>query len=219
MLKMITDSWLKKHNACVDGHRWFRDQDETDSIVVLKKLIKEAKYDWAIWLFAHLATKDQNVRFAIYCAEQSLRNFEDRYPNDKRPRKAVAAARRYRKNPTEANKAAARSAEDAAWSAVRSAAEAAWSARSARFAARFAARSAAEAAWSAEAAVRSARFAARFAARSAEDAAWSAAWSAKAAWSAAWSAAWAAKAAWSADGGEQYKRICNYGVRVLREGA
>ena len=107
---------------------------------------------------------DVNIsrELAIFCAEYSLKNYEVEYPNDKRPREAIDAAKNYLKNPSKENldklnaarSAAESAAESAAWSAAESAARsAAWSA-----------------AWSAT-----------------ESAAWSAARSAT--WSAAWSAA------------------------------
>jgi len=145
--------------------------------------------------------KEDSVALAIFAARLCLKNFEDVYPNDDRPRKAIEAAENYQKNPSEAVESAAESAARSAESAARSAESAAESA----------ARSAKSAAWSAESAARSAESAAESAARSARSAAWSAAWSAarSAAWSAgsaAWSAGSAARsaarsaesAAWSA---------------------
>lgn len=42
-------------------------------------------------------TKKDSVRLAIYAAELVLKIYEDRYPNDKRPREAIEAAKRYLK--------------------------------------------------------------------------------------------------------------------------
>ena len=39
--------------------------------------------------------KDVLIQFAILCAESVLHYFEDKYPNDKRPRKAIEAAKEY----------------------------------------------------------------------------------------------------------------------------
>ena len=83
--------------------------------------------------------KQDSVALAIYCAELIIDNFETQLPDDKRPRKAIQAAKQWLKNPNKQNQSAARSAESAAKSAARSAASAAWSAESA---ARSAARSA-----------------------------------------------------------------------------
>ena len=119
--------------------------------------------------------KKDSVALAIYSAELIIDNFEKVYPDDKRPREAIEAAKRYLKDPSEKNRsaasaasAAASAAESAAWSVARSVASAAESA-----------------AWSV----------ARSAASAAESAVWSAAWSVA---SAVWSAASAASAARSA---------------------
>jgi hypothetical protein len=102
------------------------------------------------------------VLFACDCAEHVLHLFEERYPNDKRPREAIQAAREYVdgkisieefNKATEAADAAARvarvaRADDAAWAAraARAADVAAWAA----YDAVWAARAAAGAAWAAE---------------------------------------------------------------------
>jgi hypothetical protein len=101
--------------------------------------------------------KEDSVALSIFAAELCIDAFEKEYPNDKRPRNAIEAAKAYLKNPCKETQDAARSAA--------SAASAAWSAEYAARSAEYAARSAASAAWSA--------------ARSAASAAWSAAWSAE----------------------------------------
>jgi len=58
--------------------------------------------------------KGDSVDLAIYCAKLVLKNFEDVYPNDDRPRKAIEAAIAYKKCPCEAHQSAAWSAESAA---------------------------------------------------------------------------------------------------------
>jgi hypothetical protein len=121
--------------------------------------------------------KKDSVAIAIYAAELCIDNYEKVYPNEKAPRLAIEAAKKYLKNPTEKNRLAC----ETAWSAAESAA------RSAESAAR-------SAAWSAESAAESAAWpAAESAARSARSAAWSAESAAEsAAWPAAESAAWSA---------------------------
>jgi len=69
--------------------------------------------------------KKDSVALSIFSAELCLNNFEKVYPDDKRPRKAIEAAKRWLKEPIEANKfaawSAAKSAKSAAWSAAESA--------------------------------------------------------------------------------------------------
>ena len=55
------------------------------------------------------------VQWAAECARRVLKHYEDRYPEDKRPREAIQAALKWAKDPTEANRAdAANAAADAA---------------------------------------------------------------------------------------------------------
>ena len=145
-----------------------------------KKDIQDDKEAWQEMRIvkAYKWTKKDSVAFAIYAAELVLENYEKEYPDDKRPREAIEAARKVLFKDTAKNRSAALSA----WSAARSAESAA---RSAESAARSAARSAESAAWSAESAALSAWSAAL--------SAWSAALSA---WSAARSAAYKKLGKW-----------------------
>ena len=83
-----------------DGQKQVQDDKEVYS----KMRIKRA-YKWQ---------KKDSVELAIYSAKLVLPIFEKEYPKDKRPRKAIEAAQKYIKNPSEKNRAAA---GDAAWAA------------------------------------------------------------------------------------------------------
>ena len=93
------------------------------------------------------------VQWAAECAKRVLRHYEDRYPEDKRPREAIQAALKWAKDPTEANRAAATAAAtnaayaaDAAYAAAAYAATyaaAAYAAAYATYAATYAAYAAA----------------------------------------------------------------------------
>jgi len=58
--------------------------------------------------------KTISVKVAIFSAESVLNIFEEKYPDDDRPRKAIEAAKNYLENPTKAAAAAA----DAAYAAA-----------------------------------------------------------------------------------------------------
>jgi hypothetical protein len=113
-------------------------------------------------LLARLETWNETtmVLFAADCAEAVLHLFEDRFPGDDRPRKAIEAARACSRGEIDAAEAAgaawaAGAAEAAGAARAAEAAEAAWAARAAEaaWAPRAAgAAEAAEAAWAAEAA-------------------------------------------------------------------
>jgi hypothetical protein len=58
--------------------------------------------------------KKQAVQYAIFAAEQVIDIYERKYPNDKRPRNAIEAAKAYLKNPSKKTKAYAADAGYAA---------------------------------------------------------------------------------------------------------
>jgi len=97
-------------------------------------------------LIKELPTKKIFVEYAIKCAYRILKNYEKQYPEDKRPRQAINAAKAVLRNPSEENIKAAESAAWATESATRAAVGAAWAVAWA------AARAAAWAAWAAESA-------------------------------------------------------------------
>ena len=185
---LITKEWLEEKEACKDGQDWFFAQDKTDSIDVLNALIKDDKLEWANWLIVRVMDYNQYVQYAVYAAEQVIANYEKQYPEDKRPREAIEAAKKCIQNKTDDNISAADSAASAA-SAADSAASAARAADSAARAAYRAADSAASVAYSA----------ADSAAR------------------AAYSAASATSAAYSAAEKEMQLKILNYGLKLLED--
>jgi len=62
--------------------------------------------------------KEDSVRLAIFAAELVIDIFEKKYPNDKRPREAIEAAKNWLKNPTARAAARAANAANAAANAV-----------------------------------------------------------------------------------------------------
>jgi hypothetical protein len=74
------------------------------------------------------------VQWAAECAQRMLENYEDRYPNDKRPREAIDAALRWAKDPSKANRDAAAAANAAAYAAYAAANAAAYAAYAAAYA-------------------------------------------------------------------------------------
>ena len=101
------------------------------------------------------------VQWACDCAERTLPLYEASYPNDTRPRDALAASRRWLDNPTPENATAAASAAvSAAADTAAYARGAAYASRAAAYAAAYAAADAADAAAYAAAAVRATAYAA-----------------------------------------------------------
>ena len=92
-----------------------------------KSIIEDDKECWSEMkiIKAWHWTKKDSVELAIFSAELCLSNFEKVYPDDKRPRLAIKAAKEWLKNPNKENESAAKAAEAA------KAAKAAWSAKAA----------------------------------------------------------------------------------------
>ena len=111
----ITKEWLQEINACASGIRWFLNQKETDSIKVLEALIEDNELADANWLITRLMDRKQKLQYAIFAAEQVIDIFENKYPNDKRPRLAIEAARKVLENDTAENRRAAAAAAAAAY--------------------------------------------------------------------------------------------------------
>ena len=187
----LTIEMLNDLNACPEGKEWFVASKCKTVAGSCKKAMKEGHHDWANWLVARLLGSDDRIRYACFASRQVLKNYEDKYPGDMRPRNAIEAAEKCITDNSDAPRRAAWSAARAARSAACSAARSAeWSAE----------RSADSAAWSAD---------------SAE---WSAACSAD---SAAWAerddfAERAVSAKWSASS-VMSKKIINYGLKLLEK--
>ena len=110
----ITKQWLDNNNACDDAIEWYLKQKETNFFKLVKEAKKIKKYDWINFAVARKLKKMDRIKYAIYAAKQVLYIFEDKYPEDKRPRLAIKAANKYLKNPNTKNKNAYAAAADAA---------------------------------------------------------------------------------------------------------
>ena len=108
----ITNGFLKKHNACKDGYEWTLKQENRELEPFLDALVKDDHWNWANWVIVRCMNKKQNVQYAIFAAEQVIHIYEKKYPDDKRPRQAIDAAKAYVENPCAKTKAA-----DAAYAA------------------------------------------------------------------------------------------------------
>jgi hypothetical protein len=89
----LTREWLSEQNACLEGIRWFENSGKTESSEVVELLLKEERLVWANWLVVHLLSPKDRIRYAIFAAEQVIGLFEAKYPDDKRPRQAIEAAK------------------------------------------------------------------------------------------------------------------------------
>jgi hypothetical protein len=175
----ITKQYLRKLEACKDGIEWFDEQKTTDAFEIFDLLKEEEKYKWLSWILTKMMTKEECIKYAICAAENVLHIFEEKYPNNKRPREVINAAKKYLKCPIK------KSATAAAYVAYANAAVA----------------------YVAYAAVADAAYAAAAAYATYAAATYAAA--ADAAYAAYDAAAYAATK-------ELQKKICNYGIKLLK---
>ena len=147
----VTIEQLEKLHACADGLEWYKKQGTTDLCLLVKNAIKDGlpAMRYANWGITRLMTHEQKTAYAIFAARQVLPIFEKKHPKDERPRRAIEAAEKWLKQPTEANKRAANAAANAAAAAAAAYAAAA---DAAAYAAAYAAAAAAAAANAANAA-------------------------------------------------------------------
>ena len=133
---IITREQLVKRNACKGGIEWFDTKTDHSLTALVKAAIADKTFlnsdgddedtlDFANWGLTRLMTHQQKVRYACFAARQVLKIYEDKYPKDDRPRKAIEAAEKWAAEPTEANRRAAAYAADAATDAAAYAADAA----------------------------------------------------------------------------------------------
>ena len=101
----ITQQQLKDWSACTDGYKWACGILKNKPMEVKKflKITADYRLDWANWVICRVFDKPNKVRYAIFAAEQVIHLFEKKYPNDKRPRKAIEAAKTWLENPSAAS--------------------------------------------------------------------------------------------------------------------
>jgi hypothetical protein len=151
MLK-LTLKWLNEQGACKDGVQWWKEHKTNDPIKAIKGLMNGNRFDYANWLIVRLMTHEQQIKYAIFAAEQVIGIYEKQYSKDDRPRKAIEAAKEYLTHPDKKHKAAAYAAAYAATYAAYAAYAAADAATYAAAAATYAYAAAAAAAAAANAA-------------------------------------------------------------------
>jgi len=132
----ITLEQIKKLRPCKEGLAWYEENVNSEDLITILVEIDNYRPDWARWLFTNLMDKDQYVEVAIYSAKLVLNVFEEKYPNDERPRKAIEAAEKYLENKNDDTHDAVDAARAAAVDAARAAAvDAAYAAAYAAYAA------------------------------------------------------------------------------------
>jgi hypothetical protein len=100
----ITKKWLEKNAACKEGVEWFLEKIFKSDRVVILILRKEKRFAWASWVLVRLLNKKNRLKYAIYCIKLVISIYEKKYPNDKRLRQAIIAAKKVLKNNIKENR-------------------------------------------------------------------------------------------------------------------
>ena len=102
----VTKARLVKLGACNEAIvKYFSDKKSWEAKELLAAAIKNKDWSMARWGISRLMTHKQQIRWAIYCAEQVIKVYEDKYSGDDSPRKATNAAKKYLKKPSKESKA------------------------------------------------------------------------------------------------------------------
>jgi hypothetical protein len=174
-MQKITLEFLKEKKACQDGYDFVASLKTESSEIIFKALI-EHNLQWANWLIARVLDRKNRIRYAVFAAEQVIDIYEKKYPDKKKPRNAIEAAKKVLEDDSEINRNAAAYAAYAASASASAAADAACSSASASdaaYAAYSSASAAADAACSSASAAADAAYSSAYAA-SASDAAYAA---------------------------------------------
>ena len=134
---MLNTTFNKCHEAgaCPEGYRKLAkalggvDKYGKDTPIPLSKIVESNGLLDAIWTLRCTLEPSENIQieFACRCAEHVLHFYEDKYPDDNRPRKAIEKARACITDKSQAASDVAL-ATRVAWAAARDAALAAWAA-------------------------------------------------------------------------------------------
>ena len=89
---------LQKHGACSEGVNWYQENGCPKTVEGTVKLLldgsNENKLNWSNWLIARMLSRKDKIRYAIFAAEQVIEIYEKKYPDDKRPRESIEAAKK-----------------------------------------------------------------------------------------------------------------------------
>jgi hypothetical protein len=135
----INEKWLKEKSACNEGVVWTRLHKFKTDRELFEALLADNKLEWANWGIVRIMKRKQYLAYAIFAAEQVIEIYEKKYPDDKKPREAIEAAKKVMAKDTRENRSsvAANAASAAAYVAyaANAASAASYAAASASYAA------------------------------------------------------------------------------------
>jgi Immunity protein Imm5 len=107
----ITTELVKSFNPCDDRFNNYKTNYPNSDLHIVDFLkLENITYSDKIWLWKKVATINEAALFGLKCAESVLHIFEEKYPNDTRPRQALESIKVYLDNPSDENKVKCRTA-------------------------------------------------------------------------------------------------------------
>ena len=107
MRTRITLKYLNNINACEGGIKYYNMLGETNLFKLIEKGIEDSKFDYCNWLIARCMSRKQCLMYALHAAESVLHLYEDKYPNDNRPRLAIESVKAVIRRDNKKNRVAA----------------------------------------------------------------------------------------------------------------
>jgi len=103
----LTKRWLEGKNACLGGIRYFESLKTTSIDELFNNAIKDERFSDTNWVISRKLKRKDKIRYAVFAAKQVIDIYEEKYPDDNRPRKAIEAAERCIEKDIKNNRAAA----------------------------------------------------------------------------------------------------------------
>lgn len=95
MQKEFTKEFMQRNKGCYTDEQLSRCSFMSQELITLESILaSEIPFRDKYWFVCQkLAGNDQNIKIAVAAAEIVLPIYEDKYPDDDRPRKAIDAAK------------------------------------------------------------------------------------------------------------------------------
>jgi len=122
----ITNEYIKSLSPCTNRfNNYIQHYENTDFSIAEFLKLDNITYSDKLWVWKKFATINEAAMFGLYCADSVLHIFQNRYPNDDRPRLALEAVREYLADPSLENKEKCKATAAAAYAAYAAATAAA----------------------------------------------------------------------------------------------
>ena len=103
----ITLNSVKAKVPCKEAYQWsvnrLKGKEDVDVVPFIQAAMAEDKLEWSNWFIARVFNYQQQLKYAVFAAEQVLDVYEKEFPGDTRPRNAIESAKECINNSSEEN--------------------------------------------------------------------------------------------------------------------